>query len=100
MKAIVLALSIPLAVSTIAAGFAATKSSTIPVSAKIVPGSTVSAFLIGGQVVTDVHEDGTRISTGQYGAPILRIGFETNRRWFFVKRVTWDKLHRKLTIDF
>jgi hypothetical protein len=32
--------------------------------------------------------------------PVVRIGFDMDRPVYFVKRVTWDKPHRQLTIDF
>lgn len=79
---------------------ASTSTAKISESAQIVPGNTFSSYLVGGQVVSDVRDDALP-PVNPYGVrPILRVGFELNQRWFLVKRITWDKAHRKLTIDF
>ena len=75
-----------------------TVTASIATSAQIVPGTTVSVFLRDGGPVTVVRSAG---SAGASAAgAITTISFEHDRSWYFVKRVAWDKAHRRLTIDF
>lgn len=78
-----------------------TVSGTISESAQIVPGNSFSAYVVGGEIVTSVQDDAAPSSRNQFGiAPLIRVSFEMQRSWYLVKRVTWDKTHRQLTIDF
>lgn len=98
MKTAIALLAFGLMLSTAAAALAKTATGTIPVTAQIVSGNSVTAFLTGGEIVTTVNHDGPRTTPG--AMPIVRVDFPTERTWFLVKRVTWDKIHRHLTIDF
>jgi hypothetical protein len=67
---------------------------------QMVNGSTVGAYLIGGTVTTVVHT-GPHAGAGPAGAiPIVRVNFDLDHSWTLVKRVTWDKARKHLTIDF
>lgn len=81
--------------------YAKTVSATIKESAAIVPGSTVSAYLIGGHIVTSVAGDAAPHSRS-FGAaaPAVEITFDTPPPWHLIKHVTWDKSTHKLTVDF
>ena len=100
MKRLISALSM-LALMPLMASSAAAKTATgtIAVGATLVNGSNVVAtFVVGDDVVTQVRSDVSAPSSPVYTKPVLRIGFEL--KGYLVKRVTWDKLHRHLTIDF
>jgi len=101
MKFLIRATLTLLAVSFVASSAEAkTTTGTIGESAQIVPGSSVSAYLVGGQIVTGVTNDAAH-TVNPYGMPpVIRISFEMKPSWYLVKRVTWDKAHRQLTIDF
>ena len=100
MKTTVLILAAAaLAPFTGAIAVAKTTSGSIPVSAKIVTGNTVKAYLIGDQVLTTVRDNASRARSTPYGAvPLIRVNFESGP--YFVKYVMWDKTNHKLTIDF
>jgi hypothetical protein len=101
MKLLILTTLTLLAVS-IAGSCAVAKTATAAIgeSAQIVPGNSVSAYLVRGELVTDVRDDAAS-AVNPYGVrPLLRVSFDVQHPWFLVKRITWDKVHRKLTIDF
>lgn len=81
---------------------ATTVRGTIPVSAQIVPGTTVSAFLVNGEPVAVIDTAGThsQSQTLPYGAPPLAVSFQMKRGEFLTQRTTWDSASRLLTIDF
>jgi hypothetical protein len=82
---------------------AKTTSKTISVSATLTNGSstTVNVSIIGNSVHEAIGHDRQGSSpTRQTLMPVVRIGFDMDRPVYFVKRVTWDKPHRQLTIDF
>lgn len=100
MKAFICAFSIALALSASASAGAKTVSGTIPVTETVNSGSTVSAYLTSGDLTTTV-QTGVKSSLGPDGAvPVIRVSFNLDRSWFLVKRVTWDKSRKHLTIDF
>lgn len=69
-----------------------TATATINESAQITSGNSVSAYLVNGSVVvSDSHAR---------AKPLLTISFDTQAAWYLVRKVTWDKRHRQLTIDF
>lgn len=91
------AIAISLTASSVSAN---TASATIRENAAIVPGNTVSAYLIGGHVVTATSGEGAPHSATLGAAvPAVRIGFDAPA-WHLVKHVTWDKPAHRLTIDF
>src|SRR5690348_7108865 len=111
MKTAAFILSIALTLSAYAR--ASTTSGTIGVSAAIVPGSTVSVYLVRGEVLTQVNNNPTNADSNgilgpmqtsgvaPYGLyPLVRISFDMPDSWYLLKRVTWDKKHHKLFIDF
>jgi hypothetical protein len=100
MKAIACVAFALFLLGAVAAAAAKTTSKTIAVSAQIVPGNTVSAYLSGGEVHTIVARNGAPNVLAGAGAPIIRIGFDTPSSWYLVKRVAWDKHRNSLTIDF
>lgn len=84
-----------------APAIAGTVTNTIPVSAQIVPGNSVSVYAIGGQLYTVTRTVDTRNSIGRIpGVAIATISFETKPSWRIVKRVAFDKSKHLLTIDF
>lgn len=101
MRLVIFAAFALLTAST-AGTYAAAKTATASIgeSAQIVPGNTASAYIVGGQAILDVRDDALP-PVNPYGVrPLVRVGFELNQHWFLVKRVTWDKAHHQLTIDF
>lgn len=97
--ALVAFVSLGVALAAGSFGYAKTSTATLGETAQIVAGNTVSAFLVGDQIVTHVQDDSP--SNGSMGRPpLLRISFDMKPSWYLVKRVTWDKAHRHLTIDF
>lgn len=82
------------------AASAKTATANIAVGATLVNGSNVVAtYIVGDAVVTQVGTDRSTLSSPVYMKPVLRISFDLQGA-YFVKRVTWDKDHRHLTIDF
>jgi hypothetical protein len=100
MKNISIALSISLLLGGNSSAFAKTASGTIPVSIQLVNGSTVGAYLTAGDVTTVVQRGYNPQLAPSGAVPIVRVNFELQRSWFLVKRVTWDKYRKHLTIDF
>lgn len=99
MKKTMILIALALALSASAAALAKTATGMVPVTAQIVSGSSVTAYLSGGgQIVTVVDERPVKPTFGEM--PVIRVTFPTERSWFLVERVNWDKLHRHLTIDF
>ncbi|HET7813891.1 MAG TPA: hypothetical protein VFL13_05920 [Candidatus Baltobacteraceae bacterium] len=95
---------VPIVLTVILSGSAAaaatkTATGTIPVTIQLVNGSTVGAYVIGGNLLTTVQND-SAADAAPHGAPIVRVSFQMERSWHLVKRVTWDKAHQHLTIDF
>jgi hypothetical protein len=100
MKAFICAFSIALALSASASAGAKTASGTIPVTETVNSGSTVSAYLTSGDLTTSV-QPGVKASLVPAGSvPVVRVSFDLERSWFLVKRVTWDRSRKHLTIDF
>lgn len=79
--------------------WAKTASATFTENAQIISGNSVSAYLAGNEIVTQIGDEPAGVVTLQ-GIPIVRIGFEMQPSWHLVKRVTWDKRRHQLTIDF
>lgn len=79
---------------------AGTATKTIQMSAQIVPGSSVSVYLHGGEVLTATRSDGAAAPVPLPGVALTTISFETKPSWRIVKRVTLDKNRHLLTIDF
>jgi hypothetical protein len=100
MKRLFFGLLLALLLATTASAPAKTATGTIPVSVQLVNGSTVAAFLVAGDVTTTVHRASQPASMPNGALPIVRVDFELQHSWSLVKRVTWDKLHQHLTIDF
>lgn len=92
------------ALAALAAGSpqAKTVSGSIPMSAQIVPGVTVSAFVRSGTAVTVVQPQtaGLTRSALPYGAPPLQVGVRMNAGEILTQRTTWDGTSHLLTIDF
>jgi hypothetical protein len=86
--------------STASSAFAKTTSKTISVSATITNGSTVSVFIVGDGARASVANDTDAPRLAKGVAPLVRVGFEMKDSSYFVKRVSWDKAHHQLTIDF
>lgn len=84
----------------VASAAAKTTSKTIAVSAQIVPGVSVSAYLTGGTVHTVVGPIGTEHVPNGASAPIIRIGLDATSPRYLLRRVAWNKRHNSLTIDF
>jgi hypothetical protein len=91
-----------LLVLTAASSQAATVQGRIPVSAQIVSGVSVSAFVVNGEPVAIVRAGGVaaRSQPLPYGAPPLVVSFETKRGAVLTQRTTWDSSLHLLTIDF
>jgi hypothetical protein len=90
-------------ISLASSAIAKTTSKTISVTATITNGSTVSVSIVGDSLHESSANNGASSASapgGQPVMPIVRIGFDMERPAYFVKRVTWDKPHRQLTIDF
>lgn len=101
MKSIAYTLVLASLVSSAAPVNAKTASGKIAVSAQIVPGNTVSVSLNGGVVTTSVRAAGYQTQGPTPGEPsLLQVTFDLAPSWYFVKRVTWDKPRKHLTIDF
>lgn len=100
MKTNIAMLCAALLAATAAMAAAKTATGTIPVTAQITSSNTVSAFLTGGGEVTTAVTNDAYKPAPSGATPIIRVGFQSDRSWFFVKRVTWDKAHHFLTIDF
>ncbi len=101
MKAASFALSIACAISLPSSALAGSSSKTFPVSVTIVPGNTCTAYLVGNDVVTtvrDVEEPAPPVPAG--AIPLVQVGFDRIASQIFVKHVTLNKQHHRLTIDF
>lgn len=79
---------------------AGTATKTIQMGAKIVPGSTLSVYLTGGELLTLTRSDDQRDSIRVPGVALATISFEIKPSWRIVKRVTYDKSRHLVTIDF
>ena len=85
--------------SAVAATTAA--SGTIGESATVVPGNSVSAYLIGTQIVTVTGNEETASFPLLGGRPpVLHVDFPRAAADLVVKHVAWDRKHRTLTVDF
>jgi hypothetical protein len=100
MKRTLCALIITVLAAANTSVLAKTVSGSIPVSVQLVNGSTVGAYLIGGAVTTIVHTGPGGEAAPAGAIPIVRVNFDLAHSWTLVKRVTWDKARKHLTIDF
>ncbi len=82
--------------------YANTASKSMPVSAQIVPGNSVSAFIVNGTVQTVVRSDSgpNTAVVLPYGAPPLQVSFELDKNDIITEQTTWDPSLNLLTIDF
>lgn len=76
-----------------------TASASITESAQIVSGNTVSVYLVNGTVVVSTIGDSPQPAR-LGGKAFLSVSFDSRPAWCLVHKVTWDKRHRQLTIDF
>ncbi len=98
---ICLALALPAVSITAGPAPAKTAAATIAESAHVVPGNSVSAYIVGGELITDVRNDALQSPQAAYDEPpFVRVSFEMQPSWRLVKRVSWNKSQRRLTIDF
>jgi hypothetical protein len=92
------------ALAALAAGSseAKTVSASIPMSAQIVAGTTVAAFVVNGAALTVVHAQSAAPQSAAlpYGAPALEVGVHLQTGEVLTQRSTWDALSHLLTIDF
>jgi|GEM_PF-3420078 hypothetical protein len=102
MKTLICATLALVAISiSVSVAMATTATGTIGETALVDPGNSVSAYLIGEQIITTVRDEETPHLSTLYGvSPIVQINFQMEPSWHLVKHVTWDKAHRKLTISF
>ena len=102
MKTLMLAtLTFLIAFTASSAAMAKTVSGTIHENALVVPGNTICAYLVAGQIVTTLQDSEMSHPSVLYGLlPVLQISFEMEPYSYLVKHVTWSKATRKLTIDF
>lgn len=85
--------------SAVAATTAAT--GTIRESATVLPGNSVSAYLVGTQIVTVSGDEDTAAFPLLRGRrPILHVDFSRKAAELIVKHILWDAKHHKLTVDF
>jgi hypothetical protein len=94
------AILLALALATTAAAIAKTATGSVGVSVQLVNGSTVSAYLVGNDLTTTVGTGTQDTALPAGAAPVIRVGFDLQHSWTLVKRVTWDKARKHLTIDF
>ena len=76
---------------------------TAPAVAKSVTGKIAATvtMISGSKVSAYVSADGAHtIVSGGAAQPALTVGFELPPTWHLLKRVTWDKTTKQLTIDF
>lgn len=101
MKFATVAAAFTLAALAAGSSDAGTVSGSIPMSAQIVPGVTVSAFVRGGTAVTVVRPQagGSQVVALPYGAPPLQIGLQIHPGEVLTQRSTWDGTSQLLTID-
>jgi opacity protein-like surface antigen len=88
---------------TPASAAAKTTTKTISVTATLTNGSSssINVYVVGGTAQSNVSNDLSGTPPVPHTiVPIVRIGFDTDRSFQFVKRVHWDKTHHQLTIDF
>lgn len=99
------------ALTLLAVLFAVTSASTqaktaqgkISVSAQIVTGVTVSAFIANGEPVTSVRRNtgaAPRQEMLPYGAPPLTVSVQPKSGEVLLQRASWNKSLHLLTIDF
>ena len=100
MKAFICAVSLALVLTPSAHAAAKSVARTMPVSANIDTGNRVEAYMSGLGFTTVVQTELNEPPTPSGAGPVVSIGFELQRSWFLVKRVTWDKHQKHLTIDF
>lgn len=99
--ALALALAAALAATASSAGLAKTASGSIKLNAQVVPGNTVSVYLINGaNVITHVQDEATSTKAQNGAAPIISVSFDKEPSWTLVRLVTWDRTHRILTVNF
>lgn len=99
MKYAVLSAAVLVAI-TAAASRATTVTGTIPVSAQIVPGTTVSAFVVRGEAISVARSDSLPAVRLPYGAPPIAISFPASPSEIIVRRASWDPALGLLTLDF
>lgn len=70
-------------------------------SATIVPGTTVSAYVVGSNVVTVVNGSDAHAGPAYPVArrPLIELSLQTPDKQNFVRYVTWDRYRRRLTIN-
>lgn len=103
MKYAALALLAATLTFSAAASQAKTAQGKISISAQIVPGVTVSAFIANGEPVSVVRRDtdgAPRLQTLPYGAPPLTVSVQQKSGEVLLQRATWNKSLHLLTIDF
>jgi|SRR5690242_4911888 hypothetical protein len=100
MKAFICGISLALVLTPSAHAAAKSVARTMPVSVNVNTGNRVDAYVSGWGFTTVVQTalDEPPLMSG--AGPVVSIGFELRRSWFLVKRVTWDKPRKHLTIDF
>lgn len=100
MKARYCAFALALLAVTASPAPAKTASQKISATVTIVSGNSVSAYASGGTIDATVRREGSSQAPPAGAVPLLRISFDLPSSWFLVKRVTWDKPHKHLIIDF
>ncbi len=103
MKRICSAALIVLTAAPIASSAAVGKktTATISESATIVPGNSVSAYLVHNEIVTTIRDNESAKPARMSGIlPLVQINFPSEHAWLIVKQIRWDKAHHRLTIDF
>jgi len=95
---------ISVAIAALLSGEAAdagTAAKTLQTSAQIIPGNSVSVYLVHGEIVTITRDDSTaNLNDGRAGILLTSVTFETKPAWRIVKHVTFDKSRHLLTVDF
>lgn len=95
---LVLIAASPLASS---AALGKTVTTTINESASVVPGNSVSAYVIHDELVTAIADNENPISIPLHGIlPVMEVTFPLQRGWILVKHVRWNKRSHRLIIDF
>ena len=102
MKRLLSSVLILVAASTLtaAAALGKTKTTTIGESASIVPGYSVSAYVIHDEILTALADTDTPVAVPFHGAlPVTEVTFPLQRGWILVKHVRWDRRRHRITID-
>lgn len=100
MKTSICAIALALVLAPGAHAAAKSTARTMPVSAIIDTGNRIDAYASGLGFTTVVEAALNEPPLPSGAGPAVSIGFELQRSWFLVKRVTWDKPRKHLTIDF